>query len=231
MKEDIYTKTSLLLGSEAVEKLKAAKAAVVGLGGVGGAVSEALVRSGVGALLLIDFDVISETNLNRQILACRSALGVKKTEAAKKRIADINPTCKVSALDIFIDEKTLMDENITKELLSCDFIIDAIDTVSAKAALALFCEENSLKEISCMGTGNKTDITRLKVCDIYSTHEDPLARAVRSLLKKKGVKKLNVVFSDETPAVRPPEPASMIFVPQAAGLMAAREAIAAIIKA
>ncbi len=225
IKEDIHCRTQMLLGKDAVEKLKKAKIAVIGLGGVGGSAAEALARSGVGRLLLIDFDTLSETNLNRQLFALRSVLGEYKTDVAKKRIEDINPECRVSTLKIFIDEKALNDEFVKNELLSCDYVIDAIDSVASKVSLAVFCNKNSLHEISCMGTGNRTDITKLKVCDIYSTHDDPLARAIRPLLKKADIKSLKCVFSDEAPLVRLIKPSSMIFVPCAAGLIAARNAV------
>ena len=226
-----FSRTAALLGAQAMEKLQNARVAVFGLGGVGGYCLEALARSGVGAFDLIDADTIDVTNINRQILALSDNVGRYKTEVARERVLDINPSAEVRTFNLFYDENTCSKFDFS----DYDYIVDAIDTVSAKVDLAVRAKQAGVKIISCMGTGNKLQPERLKVADIYSTSVCPLARVMRSLLKKQGIDSLKVVYSDETPVkvcveeVRPatgrPVPASCSFVPSVAGLLMAAEVI------
>ncbi len=226
-----FSRTAALLGAQAMEKLQNARVAVFGLGGVGGYCLEALARSGVGSFDLIDADTIDVTNINRQILALSDNVGRYKTEVARERVLDINPSAEVRTFNLFYDENTCSKFDFS----DYDYIVDAIDTVSAKVDLAVRAKQAGVKIISCMGTGNKLQPERLKVADIYSTSVCPLARVMRSLLKKQGIDSLKVVYSDETPVkvcveeVRPatgrPVPASCSFVPSVAGLLMAAEVI------
>jgi tRNA A37 threonylcarbamoyladenosine dehydratase len=213
----------MMLGAEAVDKLKGAHVAVFGIGGVGGYAAEAIARAGIGKITLIDPDAVSVSNLNRQIIALRSTVGKNKAEAMKERIADINPDCTVTALPIFYGEET-KDEIDFRDF---DFVVDAIDTVKSKLLIIKRAKENGIPVISSMGAGNKLDPTRFRVTDIFKTSHDPLARAVRSELCKLGIASLKVVYSDEEPtgerAVR--APGSISFVPGAAGLALASEVI------
>lgn len=229
--KDAFSRTAALLGGQAMQKLQSARVAVFGLGGVGGYCLEALARSGIGAFDLVDADVVDITNLNRQILALLNTVGRYKTEVAKERVLSINPSANVRTFTLFYDENTSSKFDFSQY----DYVVDAIDTVSAKVDLAVKAKQAGVKIISCMGTGNKLQPERLKVADIYSTSVCPLARAMRSLLKKKGIDSLKVVYSDELPAktstdeVRPatgrPVPASCSFVPSVAGLIMAGEVI------
>ncbi len=232
-----FFRTSLLFGSDAIEKLKKSRVAVFGLGGVGGYCLEALARSGVGSFDLVDGDVIDVTNINRQVLALRSTVGCFKTDVAAERLHDINPAVQVNKYNIFYTKETsqLFDFSVY------DYIVDAIDMVTSKVLLALSAQAAGVKIISCMGTGNKLDPTAFEVTDIYNTAVCPLARAMRSLLKKAGVKSLKVVYSKELPAnidnsaaeLRPsgrPAPSSCSFVPSVAGLIMAGEIIKDLIK-
>ena len=223
-----FSRTELLLGSEAMEKLKNAHICVFGVGGVGGYVCEALSRSGVGALTLVDNDTISESNINRQIFATTSTVGMMKTAAAKKRLTDINPEIKITEYNMFYLPETADAIDLTK----FDYVVDAIDTVTAKIHLAQKCDELNIPLISSMGTGNKLDPTMFEVTDIYKTSVCPLARVMRAELKKRGVKKLKVVYSKEQPqnAVADSSngrhaPGSCAFVPSVAGLIIASEVI------
>lgn len=211
-----------------MQKLYSARVAVFGLGGVGGCVAEALARAGVGALDLIDADTVDVTNVNRQIIALHSTLGLEKTAAAAARIADINPKCKVKTHNIFYTE----DCADALDFSVYDFVADAIDSVSGKIAVAEGAAAASVPVISCMGTGNKLDPTAFKVADIYSTAVCPLAKVMRRELKKRGVKSLLCVYSEEQPLKRVAEcagrrsaPASNSFVPPAAGFIMAGEII------
>ena len=232
-----YNRTAMLLGIDAMEKLKNAKVAVFGVGGVGGYVCEALARSGVGRLDLIDNDVVSESNINRQIIALRSTVGSPKTEVMANRIKDMDPDIDVRCINMFF-----LPENAGEiDLSQYDMVVDAIDTVSSKIYLAVECEKIGVPIISSMGTGNKLDPTAFRISDIYKTSVCPLARVMRVELKKRGVKHLKVCWSDEAPmpSIMPedlPEgekptgsrratPASCAFVPSAAGLVIAAEAI------
>ncbi len=229
--KDAFSRTAALLGGQAMQKLQSSRVAVFGLGGVGGYCLEALARSGIGAFDLVDADVVDITNLNRQILALLNTVGRYKTEVAKERVLSINPSANVRTFTLFYDENTSSKFDFSQY----DYVVDAIDTVSAKVDLAVKAKQAGVKIISCMGTGNKLQPERLKVADIYSTSVCPLARAMRSLLKKKGIDSLKVVYSDELPAktstdeVRPatgrPVPASCSFVPSVAGLIMAGEVI------
>lgn len=219
--ESIYTRTAMMLGDAATGKLKASHVAVFGVGGVGGFVAEALARAGVGKITLIDADRVSVSNINRQIIALHSTVGRYKTEAMKERIADINPECEVVAINEFYSEENPID------LSDFDYIADCIDTVKSK--LHLICEAK-LKEksiISSMGAGNKLDPTRFRVADISKTHTDPLAKVMRTELRRRGVNRLKTVFSDEPP-INPSgnrTPGSVSFVPSVVGLIMAGEII------
>ncbi len=228
MKEQ-YTRTALLFGEEAIDKLKAARVAVFGIGGVGGAAVEALARAGIGSLDLIDCDKVSESNINRQIVALHSTVGMDKTHAAARRIADIDPDIKVVCHDIFFLPENAHEFDFSKY----DYIIDAIDTVSGKLSIIEGAKNAGVPVISSMGTGNKVDPSRLCVIDIYKTTVCPLAKVMRRELKARGIKKLKVVWSDEEPrktsapgdAHRRAVPASCSFVPPVAGYILAGEVI------
>lgn len=241
-----FSRTELLLGKEAMEKLKNAKVAVFGIGGVGGYVCEALVRSGVGAFELIDDDKVCLTNLNRQIIATRKTVGKYKTDVMKDRILEINPDARVEVHKCFFLPENA-DEFPFEEY---DYIVDAVDTVTAKISLVMKAQEMNVPIISSMGAGNKLDASQFRVADIYKTKVCPLAKVMRRELKKRGVKKLKVVYSEEQPT-RPVEnmaiscrtncicppgaahkcterrdiPGSVAFVPSVAGLIIAGEVV------
>ena len=222
-------RTGLLIGERALDVLAASRIAVFGIGGVGGSVCEALARSGVGAIDLIDKDVVSLSNINRQIIALHSTVGRPKTEVMAERIRDISPECKVTAINTFY-----LPENADNIDLSVyDYVVDAMDTVSAKIELIIRALAAGVPIVSSMGTGNKTDPTRLKISDVYKTDTCPLARVMRRELRSRGVKKLDVLFSDEPPLIRSERdsetgssiPGSIAFVPTAAGLVIAGHVI------
>ena len=236
-----FSRTAMLIGGEAVERLNNARVAVFGLGGVGGALCEALARAGVGALTLIDGDTVSVTNINRQIIATHSTVGMLKTEAVRARVLDINPDCKVTAHRMFFTPETADSIDFTQY----DYVIDAIDTVAGKLSIAEKCTAAETPVIAAMGAGNKIDPTKFVVTDIYKTSVCPLAAIMRRELWKRGVPKLKVVYSTE-PALKPlfqPEeesgdpmdenapksrratPASAAFVPSVCGLIIAGEVI------
>lgn len=232
--EDFRSRTRLIFGEEGIERLKTAHIAVFGLGGVGGHAAEALARSGVGALDLIDCDRVSESNLNRQIIALRSTVGRYKTEVFEERIRDINPDCAVRTFSLFFGPETAC----TFDFSEYAYVVDAVDTVSAKIELVLRAQAAGTPIICSMGTGNKIDPSMLEAADIYETAVDPLARVMRTELKKRGVRRLKVVFSKELPIPpkeRLPEdpdgirkravPGSNAFVPAAAGLLLAAEVV------
>ena len=199
-----FSRTQLLLGKEAMDALSASRVAVFGIGGVGGYVCEALVRSGVGAFDLIDDDKICLTNLNRQLIATRSTVGKYKVDVMEARMKDINPN-----VDIRTHKCFFLPENADEFPFSeYDYIVDAVDTVSAKLSLAVKAQDAGVPIISSMGAGNKLDATAFRVADIYKTSMDPLARVMRRELKKRGVKKLKVVYSQEQP-IRPVEDMSI----------------------
>lgn len=235
---DPYSRTRLLLGDAGMEKLKNARVAVFGLGGVGGYVVEALARSGIGALELIDHDTISPTNINRQILATRSTVGQGKAEAARNRVLDINPEIRVVAHSTFFGPDTAGEFDFS----AYDYVVDAIDTVTGKLALVVAAQAAGVPIISSMGTGNKLDPTKFQIADISKTSVCPLARIMRKECAKRGIKKLKVLYSTEdpiTPRELPAEelpegrralPGSVSFVPSVAGLIIAGEVIKDLIK-
>lgn len=220
----------MLLGEDAVRKLAQSHVAVFGIGGVGGYVAEALARSGVGAIDVVDNDKVAITNLNRQIYALHSSMGEYKVDVAERRIKDINPQCKVVKHRMFY----LPDNADEIDLAAYDYVVDCVDTVAAKIELALRCHRLGTPMISCMGAANKMDATAFRVADITKTKMDPLARAMRKKLKALGVSRLKVVYSEEQPlkplfaddnATRRTTPASNAFVPAVAGLVAAGEVV------
>ena len=236
MNKEQYSRTEALLGTEALNQLRKARVIVFGVGGVGGYVVEALARSGVGALDLVDKDVVSISNLNRQIIALQSTVGRSKVEVMKERIADIDPDCVVRTYEMLYLPETADQFDFTQY----DYVVDAIDTVAAKIDLVLKAKAAGVPVICSMGTGNKLDPTQLEVADISKTSVCPLAKAVRTQLKKKGVDKgVKVVYSKERPtkpseefqnAVGGRTPASVAFVPPVAGLIIAGEVIKDMIK-
>lgn len=241
-----FSRTELLLGKEAMDKLENARVAVFGIGGVGGYVCEALVRSGVGAFDLIDDDKVCLTNLNRQIIATRKTVGQYKTEVMRDRILDINPKADVRIHNCFYLPENAADFDFSEY----DYVVDAVDTVTAKIELIMRAKEAGTPVISSMGAGNKLDASAFRVADIYKTKVCPLAKVMRRELKKRGVKKLKVVYSEEQP-IRPIEdmaiscrshcicppgavhkcterrdiPGSVAFVPSVVGLIIAGEVI------
>ena len=190
-----FSRTELLLGEEALSKLKASRVAVFGVGGVGGYVCEALVRSGIGSFDLVDHDTVSLTNLNRQIIALHSTIGKYKVDVMKERMLDINPDVQVNAFRMFYLPETADQFDFSVY----DYVVDAVDTVSAKISIILRAKEAGVPVISAMGAGNKLDPTRFRVADIYKTSVCPLAKVMRTELKKRGVKHLKVVYSEELP--------------------------------
>lgn len=227
MKEQ-HLRTAALLGESAIQKLNSARVIVFGVGGVGSYTVEALARAGVGSITLVDADTVAPSNINRQLIALHSTIGQDKVMVAQGRILDINPEAKVTTKKQFV-----MPEDIPAILAEgFDYVIDAIDSVKTKVALAVYCEENKIPLISCMGTGNKIDPTKFELSDIYKTSVCPLARAVRAELKKRGVKHLKVLYSKEVPELRGEMtergPASCSFVPSVAGLIIAGEVIKAL---
>lgn len=230
--ERAFSRTEMLLGTQAMETLARAHVAVFGLGGVGGGVVEALVRCGIGALTLVDHDCVSESNLNRQLIATRATIGQKKVDAARARVLSIAPECRVQAVDLFY----MPGSEAAVDLASCDYIVDAIDTVSAKIGLVLEANRLNIPIIASMGTGNKLDPTRFEIADIYATSVCPLARVMRRELRAHGVSALKVLYSKEEPHrsaaedERLPEgkhkvPGSIAFVPPVAGMMLAGEVV------
>lgn len=231
--ENQFTRTELLLGADAMEKLRGSRVVIFGVGGVGGYVTEALARSGVGAFELVDRDVVSVTNLNRQIIATWKTIGRDKTEVMAERIADINPEAQVTLRKCFFLPETADQFDFSRY----DYVVDAVDTVTAKIEIILRAQQAGVPVISSMGAGNKLDPSKFEVADIYKTSVDPLARVMRRELKKRGVRKLKVVYSKEEPmkplgrieadpeAGRKDVPGSSAFTPSAAGLLIASEVV------
>lgn len=217
--ENQFSRTETLIGKEALAKLSSSRVAIFGIGGVGGHVVEALARSGVGTLDLIDNDAVSLTNLNRQIIALHSTIGQNKVEVAKKRALDINPNINVNTY------KTFFNAEVSKEFdfSQYDYVIDAIDSVSGKIELVQKSIEANVPIISSMGAGNKLHPELFEISDIYKTSVCPLAKVMRQELKKRGIKKLKVVYSKELPHKNEGQrlPASISFVPSVAGLIIA----------
>ncbi len=237
MHENPFARTELLLGEAAMGKLAESRVAVFGVGGVGGYVAEALARSGVGALDLIDNDTVSLTNLNRQIVALHSTLGQYKTQVMKRRIEDINPSCKVKTYERFF----LPGNAEEFDFRAYSYVVDAVDTVTAKIALVMQAGACGVPVISSMGAGNKRNPVGFEVADLYQTSVCPLAKVMRRELKKRGVKRLKVVYSREKPlspagggtekaeggdgVAKRHAPGSLAFVPSVAGLILASEVI------
>ena len=245
-----FSRTELLIGKKGIEKLQNAKVAIFGIGGVGSFVVEGLVRAGIRNFILVDDDKVCLTNINRQLIATHKTVGKPKVEVAKERILDINPNANVEIYQEFFmpESKEILDNTV-------DYIVDSIDTVTAKIELVMRAERINIPIISCMGTGNKLDPTRFEVTDIYKTSVCPLAKVMRKELRARGVKKLKVVYSKEEPininenmeyscktqcicppgtkrkcTVRNQIPGSISFVPSVAGLIVAGEVIKDIIK-
>ncbi len=229
MSNEAFSRTEQLLGADAMQRLSAARVAVFGIGGVGGYVAEALARSGVGALDLFDNDTVCESNLNRQIIALHSTIGQYKVDAMKARIADIAPTTKVTTHCCFY-----MPDNAADYPFGCyDYVVDAVDTVTAKLTIIERAQAAGVPVISCMGTGNKLDPSQLKVADISKTSVCPLARVMRRELRVRGITHVKVLYSTEEPIKSDNTsrtPSSVAFVPASAGLMIAGEVVRALIK-
>lgn len=216
-----FERTALVVGGEGIRTLGQKKVILFGVGGVGSYVAEALVRSGIGSLTIVDHDLLDETNLNRQLPALHSTLGRPKVEVMAQRLLDINP-----AAEIIPRQETFLPENAGGfKLNSFDYIIDAVDMVTAKLALAEIAAAERIPLIASMGTGNKLDPSRLEVTDIYKTETDPLAKVMRRELKARGIKRLKVVYSPEVPVIKCSPPGSTPFVPGAAGLLIASQVI------
>ena len=223
------SRTEMLIGKESVELLSTKRIIVFGIGGVGGYACEALARTGIGQIDLVDNDTVSLSNINRQIIALHSTVGKYKVDVMKERIFDINPSIKVNAINRLYTPETSCDFDLS----AYDYVVDAIDMVSGKIELAVTCQRLGVPLISSMGTGNKLNPCGFKVSDIYKTSVCPLAKVMRTELKKRGIKKLKVVFSEETPISREIEgqpkgryvPASIAFTPPTAGLVIASEVI------
>ena len=231
--DDQFSRTELLIGKDNIEKLKNSKVAIFGIGGVGSYVLEGLVRAGVGKFILIDKDTVSISNLNRQIIATHDTIDKPKVDVAKERVLNINPNAEVETYQEFFnpDTKGIIDESVS-------YIVDAIDTVTAKIELVLRAKKLNIPIISSMGTGNKLDPSKFEITDIYKTSVCPLAKVMRKELRERGIKKLKVIYSKEEP-IKPKIyiesvqnkqiPGSISFVPSVAGLMIAGEVVKDII--
>ena len=226
-----FSRTELLIGKDAIEKLNKAKVAIFGIGGVGSYVVEALARAGIGNFVLIDDDVVDITNINRQLIATHKTIGKPKVEVAKNRILEINPDANVEVHNEFFlpNSPEILDNSI-------NYIVDSIDSVTAKIELVIRADKHNIPIISSMGTGNKLDPTKFEVTDIYKTSVCPLAKVMRKELRARGIKKLKVVYSKEEPIKhsnsleKKQTPGSISFVPSVAGLIIAGEVIKDIIK-
>lgn len=224
MSGKVFERTENLIGKEALDRLNASKVAVFGIGGVGSYVVEALVRSGIGSIDLIDSDTVDETNINRQLIATVETVGQDKVEVAKKRILSINPDCRVGTFKIMYlpEHKDMFDWS------KYDYVVDAVDNITAKLSLVEETSKAGTPIISAMGAGNKLDPTAFEVADIYSTSVCPLAKVMRRELKKRGIEKLKVVYSKEEPVKEQSMgriPSSIAFVPSVMGLIIAGEVI------
>ncbi|MBO3405258.1 tRNA threonylcarbamoyladenosine dehydratase [Clostridium perfringens] len=250
MLQNSLSRTELLIGKDALDKLANSKVMVFGVGGVGSFTVEALARAGVGNLILVDDDTVCLTNLNRQIHATYKTISKNKVEVMKERVLSVNRNCNVETIQVFVTPDNL-EEIIPDDV---DYVVDAIDTVSAKIALAVYCEQKGIKLMSSMGTGNKLNPAEFKVADIYNTKVCPLAKVMRYELRKRGVKKLKVVYSEEMPRKPKVEdvvtcktgcvctggtkkcsakrqiPGSVSFVPPVAGMIIASEVVKDLIK-
>lgn len=219
--DPLFIRSQALMGAEGVERLRKLRVAVFGIGGVGGYTVEALARAGVGTLYLIDGDTVSPSNLNRQLYALTSTIGQHKTAAAAARIADINPACTVHQVIQHILPDADGSLSLLPFLSGIDCIIDAVDTITLKVALAAEAEVRAIPIVAAMGCGNKLRADLFQFADIYSTSVCPLCKTMRGLLKKRGVQKLRVLYSKEAPAVRSRPPSSVSWVPAAAGILLA----------
>ncbi|EOU1725712.1 tRNA threonylcarbamoyladenosine dehydratase [Clostridium perfringens] len=250
MLQHSLSRTELLIGKDALDKLAKSKVMVFGVGGVGSFTVEALARAGVGNLILVDDDTVCLTNLNRQIHATYKTISKNKVEVMKERVLSVNRNCNVETIQVFVTPDNL-EEIIPDDV---DYVVDAIDTVSAKIALAVYCEQKGIKLMSSMGTGNKLNPAEFKVADIYNTKVCPLAKVMRYELRKRGVKKLKVVYSEEMPRKPKVEdvvtcktgcvctggtkkcsakrqiPGSVSFVPPVAGMIIASEVVKDLIR-
>ncbi|MGC5813114.1 tRNA threonylcarbamoyladenosine dehydratase [Clostridium perfringens] len=250
MLQHSLSRTELLIGKDALDKLAKSKVMVFGVGGVGSFTVEALARAGVGNLILVDDDTVCLTNLNRQIHATYKTISKNKVEVMKERVLSVNRNCNVETIQVFVTPD-ILEEIIPDDV---DYVVDAIDTVSAKIALAVYCEQKGIKLMSSMGTGNKLNPAEFKVADIYNTKVCPLAKVMRYELRKRGVKKLKVVYSEEMPRKPKVEdvvtcktgcvctggtkkcsakrqiPGSVSFVPPVAGMIIASEVVKDLIK-
>jgi tRNA A37 threonylcarbamoyladenosine dehydratase len=225
--DSIFSRTELLIGKESIERLKKSKVAIIGIGGVGSFTAEALARAGVGTLIFVDVDIISPSNLNRQIHALHSTLGLPKVDAMKQRILDINPDATVRGIREFYSTKNAASI-LTRDY---DFVVDAIDSISSKVNLIINCKKLNIPIISAMGAGNKLDPTKFKVADISQTSTCPMARKIRKELRKNGIEKgVKVVFSSETPLKQQHPPGSISFVPSVMGLIIDGEVICDLVK-
>ncbi len=221
--ENQFSRTETLIGAEALAKLADSRVAIFGIGGVGGYAVEALVRAGVGSIDLIDNDDVNITNINRQIIALHSTIGKSKVEVARQRVLDINPGVNVKTYKTFFSPETSSSFDFTQY----DYVIDAIDSVTGKIELVMKSQEANVSIISSMGTGNKLHPEMFEIADIYKTSVCPLAKVMRTELKKRGVKKLKVLYSKEVPIKQEGQrvPASISFTPPVAGLIMAGEVI------
>lgn len=217
MVREELSRTAKLLGESAVSSLEQKKIAVFGLGGVGGHAAEALVRSGIGAIDIVDGDTVALSNINRQLVALHSTVGKNKTDVCAERFLDINPEIKLRKFPLFLNEETVGNFDFSEY----DYVLDCIDDIPAKVLLASNCERLGVRLISSMGAGNKLNPMGFKAADIYETSVCPLARAMRARLRKAGVERLRVVYSTEEPVITERVPASCAYVPSAAGLLMA----------
>lgn len=215
-----------LIGEDGIIKLKSSHICVFGVGGVGGFVVEALVRCGIGEITIVDFDIINESNINRQIIALHSTIGLKKIDVLEKRIKDINPNCIVNKYDLFINNDNINSFDFKK----FNYVIDCVDNVTAKLAIITRAKENNINIISSMGTGNKLDPKKFKIKDISKTAVCPLAKVIRLELRKREIKGVKALYSEEEPVKSPDFISSISFVPSSAGLLIAREVILDIVK-
>ncbi len=214
-----FSRTIGLFGESGMQKLKHSSVIIFGVGGVGSYAAEAIARAGIGRITVVDNDVVDVTNINRQLIALNSTVGLDKVSVSKSRIEDINPLCRVTAIKEFYDENSSID------LTEFDYILDCIDSVPSKLQLVEIAVKNNIKIISAMGTGNKLEPDKLRITDISKTSYCPLAKKMRVELRKRGINHLKVVYSTEEPKCRNVPPASVSFVPSVAGLMMAGEVI------
>lgn len=220
-----FSRTESLIGKEGVDKLRKAKVAIFGIGGVGSYVVESLVRAGIGGFILVDNDKVDSTNLNRQIIATTETIGKFKVDVAKERILQINPEAKVQTFQEFFlpESPELFDKTV-------DYVVDCVDTVTAKIELVVRCKKQNIPIISSMGTGNKLDATKFEISDIYNTSVCPLAKVMRKKLKARNIQHLKVVYSKEEPVKKSQIPGSISFVPSVAGLLMAGEVVKDLMK-